>query len=84
MWFSEMTELSLVSVLLVELCQHGSPLPVGVLPQQQQLALLSLPLPQGEGEQRVSVQGAALRQHGLPQRSHRPQSVPRSSWPAAL
>lgn len=62
----------LSSVLLVELGEHGSPLPLRVFPQQQQLPLLSLPLPQGEGEQSIPVQRAALRQHGLPQRSHRP------------
>ena len=47
-------------VLLVQLREQRPPLPVGVFLQQQQLSLLSLPLPQREGEQGVSVQGAAL------------------------
>ncbi len=58
--------------LLVELCEQSSPLPVREFLQQQQFSLLSLPLPQREGDQRVSVQRAAFRQHGLPQRSHQP------------
>lgn len=55
-----------MSILLFELCEQCPPLPVGEFLQQQQFSLLSLPLPQREGEQRISVQRTAFGQHSFP------------------
>lgn len=60
----------LLSVLLFHLPVQGLSLSVSVFSIQGQFSLLGPALPQREGEQRVSVQRASLRQHGLPEWSY--------------
>lgn len=51
---------------------QGSSLPFCLLLENSQLSLLHLPFPQREGEEGVTVQGAAFGQHVPPKWSHGP------------
>lgn len=61
-----------MKLLLLNLSVQGSSFPFCLLLDNSQLSLLHLPFPQREGEEGVTIQGAAFGQHVLPKWSHGP------------